>query len=41
MRGVLAPEGAVALRVGVVGGRIGTARVAALSALELVLDPPS
>jgi RsmE family RNA methyltransferase len=41
VRGVLAPEAGGTLRVGVVGGRIGTARVAALSALELVLDPPS
>lgn len=38
---VLAPEPGRALRVGVLGGRIGTARVAALSMDELVLDPPS
>lgn len=41
VRSVLAPEAGSTLRVGVLGGRIGTARVAALSGHELVLDPPS
>ncbi len=41
VRGVLAPEAGSTLRVGLLGGRIGTARVAALTADELVLDPPA
>lgn len=41
VRGVLAPEAGSPLRVGLLGGRIGTARVAALTANELVLDPPA
>lgn len=41
VRRVLAPSPGELLRVGVVGGRTGTARVAAVSDHELVLDPPS
>ena len=41
VRTVLAPTVGSTLRAGVTGGRIGTARVAALSEQELVLDPPS
>jgi RsmE family RNA methyltransferase len=40
VRDVLGPERGSVLRVGMLGGRIGTARVASLSADELVLDPP-
>lgn len=41
VRGVLRPRIGDTLRVGVLGGRLGSARVAALSADELVLDPPA
>jgi RsmE family RNA methyltransferase len=41
VRDVLAPSAGDELRVGVVGGRLGTARVAAVSEHELVLDPPA
>lgn len=40
VREVLAPSPGDVLRVGVVGGRLGTARIAAISTRELVLDPP-
>lgn len=39
VRDVLAPEIGRTLRVGLLGGRLGTARVAALSDRELVLEP--
>ena len=41
VRGVLRPEPGRCLRVGLLGGRMGNARVAALSDDELVLDPPA
>jgi RsmE family RNA methyltransferase len=41
VRGVLRPEAGRTLRVGLLAGRMGTARVAALSDAELVLDPPA
>jgi RsmE family RNA methyltransferase len=40
VRDVLGPERGSVLRVGMRGGRIGTAQVASLTADELVLDPP-
>lgn len=40
VRGVLGPEVGGTLRVGVLGGRIGTARVAALTRNALALDVP-